>query len=127
MKQKLKKWLYMAGLLCMSVSCKKEVEFTSSDCGAPEQKMTYRTTIKNARADLGQDGYLVIEGVEGAPLICYQQDMQLLSNLKVTYRLGQPQPYKYRVWGRIYNCDNCPTLIKGDALEIKVTKIEYQN
>jgi hypothetical protein len=127
-KQKLKKYLYIAGLLCMSIGCKKDDPCGGQNacCGAPDQEMTYRMSIENARADVGSD-YLVIEGISDAPIICYQQIEQYDGKLKTTYSNGQPPTYKYRVWGTIYNCDNCPIYIKGNAFYIQIDRIEYQN
>ncbi|TAG24273.1 MAG: hypothetical protein EAZ32_18775 [Cytophagia bacterium] len=125
MKKQWKPWLYIAAVLCMSVSCKKE-ECICADCGAPDQKMTYRKTIQNARADVWGSG-LLIENVAGAPFFCYQQQLLYEGKLQNTYVDGQPQPFKYRVWGDIYNCDSCPTAVIGDVLHIRIDRIEMAN
>ncbi len=127
MKKQWKPWLYVAAVLCMSVSCKKE-ECICANCGAPDQKMTYRTTIQNARADVGFAG-LIVESIKDHELIvCYQQP-PLNVKLQQTYdfNTGKPQPFKYRVWGKIYNCDSCPTAVIGDVLHIRIDKIETVN
>jgi hypothetical protein len=129
--KKIKKWLYMAGLLCMSVSCKKDDPCGGQNacCGAPDQKMTYRTTVENAKADSWGRG-LVIEykNVRYPTIFCYQQDEIYDGKLKITYIEGEPQPFKYRVWGTVYGCGNCPVYIKGgELLYFQIDKIEYQN
>ncbi len=132
-KIKLKQWLYIAGLLCMSVSCKKDDPCGGQNacCGAPDQKMVYRTTVENAKADvgIGSNGIL-IENLVQEMLFCYQQSDLYRGKLKQTYdfRTNEPQPFKYRVWGTVYGCGNCPVYIKGgELLYFQIDKIEYQN
>ncbi len=134
MKQKLKKYLYVfslwgiKGALLLCMSCKKEEPCQCLDCGAPEQKMTFHKNIENADADSWGNGMVIVyQNVRYATSFCYQQLDTYQDKLKVTYIEGKPQPFKYRVWGTVYNCDSCPTYIKGSVLYFKITKIEYQN
>jgi hypothetical protein len=138
-KIKLKKWLYMAGLLCMSVSCKKDPPppTLAALCGLPNEKFTYKMTFENARADIDLvSGTFVIEGlrnqyrdVQEPAELCPEQVNDFIGKLMAThdFRTNKPQPYKCRVWGEIYNCDTCETVVIGNVYYIKLTKIEYQN
>ena len=49
--------------------------------------------------------------------------------LRQTYDIttGQPQPFKYRIWGKIYICKSCPTNVIADVLYIKLDKVEMVN
>jgi hypothetical protein len=141
-KQKPKQWLYIAGLLCMAVSCKKEDPCGSGACcGGIDQQFSYVKTLENARADIHKSGVFLIEGLinpqrplegEWGASLCYQQQINesFKGQLMVTY-YGDSKtslPYKCRVWGTVYNCDDCPTLTEyGKVYYIKLTKIEYQN
>ena len=138
-KQKLKPFIYTAAVLCMSISCKKEDPCgPASCCGAPVQKMRLVKNLENIRADIGLAGDFLIEGLkdeytegETAAGLCYlqAQERAFAGQLKTThdFRTNLPQPYKYRVWGTIYNCDDCPTSVIGNVYYIKLIKIEYQN
>ena len=59
-------WFYAAFVLFMGGSCKSGDLCQCLDCGAPDQKMTYKKTVKNARADIGFGGF-IIENVDGEP------------------------------------------------------------
>jgi hypothetical protein len=121
MKKQWKPWLYVAAVLCMS--CEKK---NPDACGPSEGKYRYVRTIKNARADLGQNAFFAIEGGDGA-LICPSQE-EMFSTYENTYVNNQPQqPYKYRIWGRIFNCDACPTIVAGPSPAIVIDKIEKIN
>ena len=128
MKQVLKPLLYVAVVLCMSVSCKTQYPCPDgSCCGASTQKLSYFTTVENARADTWGGG-LVVENIKDAPSFCLKQRDLYESELETTYIDGKPQPFKYRVWGKIYNCDNCPVLTVNGVLQyIYVEKIEKIN
>ena len=119
MKKQLKPWLYVAVVLLISVSCKKK---DPSSCGPDNGRFRYIRTIKNARADLSQNDFFAIEG-EGARIICPSQIDQFAA-YENTYVPNKPQPYKYRIWGRAFNCDACPTLVAGPAPFIVIDKIE---
>ncbi len=125
-KQKLKPFIYTAAVLCMSISCKKD-ECPCGECGAPKQKMSYVTTLENARADVDWNGDFGIENIGSGISVCFQQLEQYEGKFQQTLFRNKPIPYKYRVWGKIYNCDNCPTLIPGPSHELFIHKIEYQN
>lgn len=127
MKQVLKPLLYAAAVLLMSVSCKKKDPCDDgSCCGAPGQKLSYIQTVENARADVWGAG-LVIENVEGSPSFCHLQESLYDSKLETTYIDRQPQPFKYRVWGRLYSCDSCPTAVVGTLKYFYIDKIEKVN
>jgi hypothetical protein len=134
----LKALAYTTLLLCIGSSCQKDL-CDNYCCGHPNQQLSYVKTVENARADIGLAGEFIIEGLinpafkslETASL-CYQQEQQNMfaNQLKTSYNytVDTIRPYKYRVWGTIYNCDNCPVLAAGMLVYyIKVDKIEYQN
>ena len=137
MKQKLKKWLYVftlwgikgALLLCMSVSCKKESLDISCPkgtcCGSEEGKYRFTGILTNVKAALGQNAYFVLENGD-VPLICPYQFAQF-SNYENSYPVGGKTVYTYRIWGRTYNCDACPTLIAGPVPQIVIDRIEKIN
>jgi hypothetical protein len=136
----LKALAYTTLLLCIGSSCQKEL-CDNYCCGAGTQELSYVKTVENARADIGLAGDFIIEGLinpsrpfdgEWSASLCYQQERQgiFANQLKTSYnfRKDTVRPYKYRVWGTIYNCDNCPTNAIGIAVYyIKLDKIEYQN
>ncbi|MBB3840890.1 hypothetical protein FHS57_004911 [Runella defluvii] len=113
-----KLFLYATVAMLMSVSCKKK---DPSACGPDNGHYRYVKTIKDARADLYQSAGFVIEGGD-APLICPFQEEKILP-YENTYVRGKPQPFKYRIWGRIFNCDACPTFTTGPAPFIVIDKI----
>ncbi len=123
----------MAGLLCMSVACKKTEPIVDtcpkgSCCGPPVQTLIYRTTLDNDMADSWGFGLVIQrDNIKYVTTFCYLQQDKFDGQLKATYIDGQPQPFKYRVWGKIYNCDSCPTSSVGDVLYVYIDKIEYQN
>ena len=129
MKRLLKPLLYAAAVLLMSVSCnKKDPCEDGSCCGAPDQKLSYLTTVENARADVWGGMGLVIENLKNeAPLFCPQQASLYEGKLETTYIDRQPQPFKYRVWGKVYSCDSCPTANIGTIKVVYIDKIEKVN
>ena len=140
-KQKLKPFIYTAAVLCMSISCKKDEPppTMAARCGLPNEKFTYKMTFENARADFGLAGEFIIEGLrsevrdkaQAAAFLCLLEDelSTSIDKLEITYdfRVMKLQPYKYKVWGDIYNCDSCPTLVQGNVYYIVLKKIEYSN
>jgi hypothetical protein len=122
MKQKLKPWLYALVLLLLHSSCEKRA---SNACGALDT-FKYIKTIRNAPADFYQGYFVVLENGE-SPRICPSQD-GILDAYADTYVLNQAkQPLKYRVWGRLFNCDSCPTQNIGTVPTIVIDKIEKIN
>ena len=129
MKRLVKPFLYATVVMLMSVSCeRKDPCDDGSCCGSPGQKLSYIKTVENARADVGFSG-LIIENVEGEPLICYQQQSLYDGKLQQSYNFytGNPQPFKYRVWGRLYSCDSCPSAVIGTLKYFHIDKIEKVN
>ena len=129
MKQKrlLKPLLYAATVLLMSESCKKKDPCDAgSCCGASDQKLSYIQTVENARADVGFGG-LIIENITDEALFCHQQQGLYDGKLEITYIDRQPQPFKYRVWGKLYSCDSCPTASIGTIKVFYIDKIEKVN
>jgi hypothetical protein len=124
MKRQWKPWLYVAAVLCMSVSCKKDELDDGSSCGPPSQELTFLKTLQNARADVADAG-LVLEN-DGFVNYCIKQERTYEpSQLETTYLDFKPQPFKYRVWGKLYNCDNCPVYGVGMRVwYIRIDKIE---
>ena len=131
MKKQLKPWLYLAVVLGTTITCKTQDPCPDgSCCGASTQKLSYFTTVENARADVGFVG-LILEDFKNTEFdICLQQRDLYENKLQTSYdfRTGQLQPFKYRVWGKIYNCDNCPVLTVNGVLQyIYIEKIEKIN
>ena len=110
---------YAAAVLLMSVSCGKK---DPTSCGPENGHYKYIKTLKNARADLYQNAGFVIEGGD-APLLCPFQE-EKFATYENTYVRGKPQPFKYRIWGRIFNCDACTTFGVGSSPYIVIDKIE---
>jgi hypothetical protein len=110
---------YTAAVLLMSVSCGKKAP---TSCGPEDQRYKYMKTIKNARADLYQNAGFIIEGGDG-PLLCPFQ-LEKFATYENTYVRGKPQPFKYRIWGRIFDCGGCPTLTADPYPHIVIDKIE---
>ena len=122
MKKQLKPWLYLAVVLLMSVSCKKEVPDPLDDgaisCGAglPLEDWVLVTKFENEPADLGPTALLFKRGFmlgnepypfpQKSILICGELGVAKLTNLEYTYvptqeYIENPR-YMYRVWGRIF-------------------------
>jgi hypothetical protein len=125
MKQKLKPWLYALVLILLHSRCEKKDPSACGQGGPNGDTYRYIKTIKNVRADLSQNAFFVIEGGD-APNICPSQYPQF-ATYENTYTFNQPQPYKYRIWGRIFNCDSCPTAVIGSVPMIVIDKIEKIN
>ena len=124
----MKPLLYVAVVLGMSVSCKKEDPCGNTFCcGSPDEKLRFLRTVENARADTWSGGLVIVDSVRTVASYCFSQKDLYPGNLRVTYVEPQPQPYKYRVWGTVYRCLNCPTFIRGYVDYIKIDKIEFQN
>jgi hypothetical protein len=119
MKHLSKPLIYITTLLIMSVSCGKK---DPTSCGPESDRYKYMKTVKNARADLYQSAGFVIEGGD-APLLCPFQ-IEKFVTYENTYVRGKPQPFKYRIWGRIFNCDACTTYGVGSSPHIVIDKIE---
>ncbi|WP_428667137.1 hypothetical protein [Runella sp.] len=127
MKHLLKPLLYLLVLLSMNLSCnKKEPCDDGICCGPSPQNLVLIKSLDNSKADVGNSG-LVIEGVGYARFCILQEKQENLVNLKPTYADGQPQPFKYRVWGKVFECVNCPTVIVGKVLYVQIGKIEMVN
>jgi len=125
MKKQFKPWLYAAAVLLMSGSCEKKDP--SACCGPSVGKYRYMKTIKNVGADLHLSNSFVIDtSGDGTLFICPSQREQF-STYENTYTLNQPQPFKYRIWGRVFNCDACPTIKIGLVPHIVIDKIEKVN
>ena len=119
---------YVAAVLGMSVSCKtKDPCDDGSCCGPVSLKYRYVRTVENVRADLGINAFFLIEGEKDGLIICASQE-EMFSTYENSYLRGQSQqPLKYRIWGRVFNCDGCPTIIAGPNYHIVIDKIEKTN
>ena len=124
LKQKLKPFIYTAAVLCVSISCKTN---DPSACGPTSQKLTCIANIKNAKADY--DGYAFDIENQGFVMVCENcQNKTYSMKLKPSFVSMGTKPYKYRLWGQIYRCDNCPNIAGGiNILYLYIDKIEYQN
>lgn len=124
MKQLRKTSLYIALLLMVSVSCERKDPCDSGSCCGPvPQKLVLVQSLDNAKADVGNQG-LIIEGIGFAVFCKYQEEQENIVKLKRTYSDGKPQPFYCRVWGKVFECVNCPTYIVGRVLYVQVDKIE---
>ena len=125
MKKQWKFLLYTTTVLCMSVSCKTK---DPSVCGNPTQELVYVATLKKAPADFG-GGYFDIEK-HGVAIVCPNCEEKLTQE-KVQVSiigLGTTKPYKYRIWGQVYECKSCPN--QNPALKVQfvyIDKIESTN
>ncbi len=137
MKQKLKKRLFLWGsptiwlrgfciaiVLCMSLSCKKD---DPSVCGSIS-KNTCIANLTNARVDF-EGIFFDIENY-GFVQPCITCEAKV-ENMKLTpsYVTIGTKPYKYRLWGQIYRCDDCPIISTSSPkpLSVYVEKVEKSN
>lgn len=129
MKRLLKPLLYAAAVLLMSVSCKKEDPCDGgSCCGAPSQKLVFIRSLDNVKADVQQPAGLLIENFGYAGFCVLQSDLPYIKDLESTYIDGQPQLFKYRVWGKVFECINCPVIAVGmHVYYVQIDKIELVN
>ena len=143
LKQKIPLWAVRCvgwgAVFALTIGCKKEDPCgLALCCGAPVQKMSFIKNLENVGADIGLASEFIIEGLndeytkgQSTARLCYLQEQAgtFAGQLRTTYdfRTNTPQPYKYRVWGAIYNCDDCPTTFPSNVHYLKLTKIEYQN
>ena len=117
MKKQLKPWLYVAAVLGMSVSCKKEVPDPSCNngtcCGTyVGTRYKFIKNIENEPADYTastlsgfnfKNPIVTSSGdVFRVPLCDLSVSTMRDMNLKRTYFPGQVPTYRYRVWGKIY-------------------------
>jgi hypothetical protein len=122
--KKNKKWLYIAGLFYCVVGCKT---YDPSVCDSTPSKIIFKciANLKRNPADFG-GAYFDIKN-QGVAFICANcRDKIDQMNLAVT-TLNNAKPYKYYVWGQIFECTNCPTLAPGSVKFIYVDKIESSN
>ncbi|AYQ34478.1 hypothetical protein [Runella sp. SP2] len=128
MKRLVKPFLYATVVMLVSVSCERKAPCDDGTCCGPSpQKLAYVQSLVNAKADVGND-CLVIENIGTTWFCVLQQDGTLVQSLKQTYINGKPQPFKYRVWGKIFDCVNCPVSQVGVRVQyIQVEKIEQFN
>jgi hypothetical protein len=83
-KIKLKKWLYIVGLLCMSVSCKKDPpppDYSCDDgtcCGQGKSKYKFIKVIENAPADYAAATFYPAVNLKD-PVITYADNANLIS------------------------------------------------
>ena len=145
MKKQWKFLLYTTAVLCMGVSCKKEVipddpllGSTCNDgscCGRDKTTYAYVQKIENMPADFdntGTSGAFVFGNKIGigyhSALIC-DLSLSKTQNLKITYdsKLWPNIPLKYRVWGIIYDDISNPRLVPGPIYYILIDKIETIN
>jgi hypothetical protein len=137
--------LYMAAVLCMSISCKKELVpedplagFRCNDgtcCGQGSITYQYVQKIENMPADYlgdtlgGRFLYNQPLGGEEYPntIICELSRTKIKSlGLKKTYDRNT-WPLKYRVWGIVYADISTPRLVAGPFYYILIDKVEFQN
>ena len=123
LKQKLKPFIYAAAVLCMSISCKTN---DPNACGSGS-KLTCIANLKNVKADY--TGAMFEVEKYGAVSVCPTcEDKVIGMNLKPSYIAGT-NVYKYRMWGQIYRCDDCPVISINSpkVLLMYVDKVETIN
>ena len=139
MKRQWKLCLYMATVLCMSVSCKKEEPNLDCDdgtcCGSTKGDMyKFILYLENTPANFvssGGGGFDFAPNTD-APMrsipICNLNNYDV-SILKHTPMLGTNLTplYKYRVWGKIYQSFHSRTLVDLPVYWISVEKVEEVN
>jgi hypothetical protein len=135
MKRRWKSWLYIAGVLCMSVSCKKEAPNLDCDdgtcCGTTKDRYKFIVQLENVPADFaatGGGGFDFAPNTN-APMrsipLCSINSYDI-SKLKHTSTLGTnlPSPYKYRVWGKVYQSFHSRILVDLPVYWLHVEKVE---
>ena len=105
MKEVMKSLLYAAVVLSMSISCKKD---DPTACGIGNNLICIGK-LSNEKADYS-GVFFHIENY-GEVDVCPTCESRITDmKLKLTYTGSGTLPYKYRLWGQIYVCDDCPIL-----------------
>ena len=136
MKKQLKPWLYVAAVLLMSVSCKKEVPNLDCDDGTccstvKSNRFRFVQFIENAPADFwarGGGGFVFSPEVKVPEIsisICEIHSTDL-SGLKHTSTFGTnlPAPYKYRIWAKVYQALDARVIIDKPVYFLHIQKWE---
>ena len=144
MKRQWKLCFYVAAVLCMSVSCKKEVPDPKDDgaisCGqgGPLEDWVLVTKFENEPADLGPTALLFKRGFElgnepypfpqRSILLCGELGVVKFTNLEYTYTptneyIANPR-YVYRVWGRIFWARHLSNVTGSPIFRTQIDKIE---
>jgi hypothetical protein len=141
MKLKLKKYLYIAAMLCMAVSCKKDPPPDTSCnngtcCGQGKDRYKFIKVIENAPADYAASSIYPVLNLKD-PIVTSSGDVYLVPicdlstntvqsmNLTNTYFINKTPTYQYRIWGKLY--DNLSATSFGPpyhAFNIFIDKIE---
>ena len=126
MKKQWKFCFYVAAVLCVSGSCKTN---DPSVCGLQGQELTCVATLKKTPADF--DGVFFYFEKHGQLLPCPNCEEKLIQGKVGVSTFGPPgttKPYKYRIWGQIYECTSCPIYAPGRGpRKVYVDKIETVN
>ena len=144
MKRQWKLCFYVAAVLCMSVSCKKEVPDPKDDgaisCGQgdPLEDWVLVTKFENEPADLGPTALLFKRSFmvdnyqpslqQNSVSLCGEMGKAKFQNLEYTYvftneYIANPR-YVYRTWGRIFWARHISTFTGLPLLFAQVDKIE---
>jgi hypothetical protein len=130
--------LYTAAVLLMSVSCNKEEPNLDCDdgtcCGSVQAgRFKFIQQVENAPADFwsqGGGGFYFNPNISITPTsssisVC-EISAEKVKNLKHTSTFGTnlPAPYKYRVWGKIYQVLDARVIIDIPVYMINVEKVE---
>jgi hypothetical protein len=130
--------LYMAAVLCMSISCKKELVpedplagFRCNDgtcCGRDNTTYEYVQTIKDLPADFfdlgGGKGFIFKEMI-GAASVC---DLSLVKVKEFKHNYDPVTwPLKYNVSGKIYADVSNPRLTKDPIYYILIDSVKANN
>ena len=128
MKEKLKKTAYAILLFSCVVSCKDNSPCIKDQCCTTDGNWGYVQTVSNARADLSRGG-IFIEGIEqrkGDGFGICPNSTSKVQGLSISYMdtLNEPHYYKYRVWGKLLNCNDCRTSTAHNPWFLNIDKIE---
>ena len=121
-------------MLLMSVSCKKEEPNLDCDdgtcCGSIQAgRFKFIQHVENVPADFSINGGFNFSSEANTPrrdiIVCDINSFDV-SNLKHTSTFGTniPPPYKYRVWGNIYQPLDARPLVDLPVYLINVEKVE---
>ena len=142
MKRQWKLCFYVAAVLGMSVSCKKEAPDPNDDgavsCGSFSEDWVLVTKFENEPADLGptallfKRGFMVDNYRPSLPqmsiMLCGEIGEAKFQNLEYTYiftneYIANPR-YVYRVWGRIFWARDVINITGLPILLAQIDKIE---
>lgn len=119
---KTKRILYFSAMLLMSMSCKKVPNFDCNDgtcCSLDKHHYIFIQTISNEPVDaFVQNGSIGLffknpiqttSGPDSLLSVC-SLSLTQATKIKNTYIFGTSHPYKYRVWGKVFQNADITTI-----------------